>query len=344
MLVSFASWWFLAASAAKTFSNRWYSLFAFALMLLGCLGKNVMFWNSVMISESISFSALAFFAGSLIRWSSAKQGHWFVVASAFAVLFTRDQWIWFVPFVVLALFAKSFRDTRFKVNAALGVASVLALCVVSISLARIGERQDEPIRNNINKRVLPYPEVAALFPPEVHSMDRCMGHDAVACRVSPQEREWALSTGTSAYGKYLLTTLPQRIGDWWNDFETTQDFDSYVPYTRYNFRGPLNESTANVSLVGNTDSAVLEWETGAAVLLAAILAIRRRLLPLSGCEKVGWPFVLFGVFVHFLTYWADPMEITRHCLSPSIAISIGLALVLLGQLPRVVSRSAKPTI
>jgi hypothetical protein len=235
MIISCAAWICLAFSASRLLKDD--LLKALAFMAIACIPLNVFmngYWNIVILSESYSFSFLAFFLAVYFwyfrtdSWASVLT----LIATALLFAFTRDTDAYRVLFMALPVLWTFIRQlggrTGGKLRHAVLFASFFLIFIASdLSSSNIhhDDVRDTPFTNarwyfpmldNMGSRILENEEMVQFFAdlglpvtPALREMTGKWGStDDWRWYNDPQlatQREWLYHHGRQTYAKYLLT-------------------------------------------------------------------------------------------------------------------------------------------
>lgn len=335
-VISFAAWCWLAFRMAGWFRDAapCFRLGVFALTLSGVLGANVLFWNRMLLTESLTVSALCLFLGSWLWAWQAGRGWVLLFLSGVALLFLRDTMLYFVlPLggIVGAVHGRrrSFQAVLLGLALATGIAAYFA---------DAGGRYMSPLVNTIYQRVLPDPEAVAFFRarglPLSPDITACAGRYAYTCPAPEALRRWVMTDGKAVYQIWLLRTLPARTLDLARWLLTEA-----VPGRLYRgYPEPPVTSRAYGVL------SVLPLATPMTGPLLAGLTMVTVFLAGYGRWRRGWRFgAAEGLWVAlagvaganlFVGYWGDAMEVKRHALIPCLVLTLALTGLLLQLLSR----------
>ena len=335
LFLSIACWGLLALSVAATLRSSWLKLIGFAGILLFSLSSEIIMWDGVILSDSISLSLMALWIACWL-WL-ARTWHFLNVALLIGVAlfwsFARDTNAWIILVVASALLigtAAGLLRTRFIL-----VAGALAIIFAANDYsANRGRRWVVAFINNVGLRILPVPERTEFFkqlgmPVTWVLMDRAgkkAWHDDWAFLKNPklgEFRRWLYESGKLSYVRFLLShpalTLQEPLRH--PEQILASELRNYAPV---NFspilRGPLAE------IVYFKNWALLSiWLAGIIVGWIVGSGIWRG----SGAMVVALGMIVL-TYPHAILVWhGDPNEIDRHALQASVQLRLGIWLILL---------------
>lgn len=325
--LSFGAWLWLAFRMAGllTTATPRFRLGVFAVTLWGALGGNVLFWNRMLLTESLTLSALCLFLGSWLRVWQTGRGWVALLLSGVAPLFLRDTMLYFVVPLVSVIGIAHGRRPAFW-----GLLSTLIVATFSAGyLADAGGRHLSPLTNSLYHRVLPDPAATAFFAargmPQTKDVMICAGRYAYTCPAPEALQRWVIADGKAVYQAWLLYTLPARTIDLARWFLTDA-----VP-------GRLYRGYPEPPIASRFYSALSLLPMGFPLTgpLLAGLAVVAFLRAGYGRWRQGWRFggaegiwlawiVVAGANL-FVSYWGDAMEVKRHALIPCLTLTLAFS-------------------
>lgn len=232
--LSILAWTFLAIVITTILNNRFLSVIAFALILAFSLSLEVYFWNSMLLSESISHSLMILLLGLLIWLGfgnlSSRTQHWVVMLTLILSImwgFTRDAntyllLVWGGGLAFWAGYSAHSNSWRL-----LAIAYILCLAfVVQYRHAEHGKRWQLSYINILGERILPDSEATAFFAerglPLNDDVTRYTNHRGWAFFPDHDMRigldTWLDAEGRIVYAEYLASrpfqTLTAPISNW----------------------------------------------------------------------------------------------------------------------------------
>jgi hypothetical protein len=322
---SIGSWLVLAAAAASCVRDRRLRPVLFASVLAFSLTTEVILWDTLLLSESLTFSLMALLVAAWLRLAVAPR--WKLVISVLAVsvlwAFARDTNGQLLAVVALILLGSVFRPKhrRLKLALAFGCVAIFALDYAS---ADVGKRWLQPMQNVISTRVLPNPDLRRFF------LERGLDPGS-----NWPVSAWMRTRSRDVYARYLVThplyTLTQPFHGRQQALYSTHDnvrslidpnLGIYDDNASHRFL-PLPHALERIFFVRG-----IGFVCGllAALLIAAAIAWR-----FAGPTS-AW-FVPLGIvattYPHFLLAWHESgYEVDRHALEA--ALLLRLAMLLLG--------------
>ncbi len=351
--LSIFSWTALALALALTLRRPWLSWLAFGLALYFSLNLEVSFWDSLLLSESISFSLFALLLAAWIgmgllpeKWQTGILS-WAYLAGVVVITilysFTRDTNLYFVVvgagvLLLVSLFMKSsFAIPRKYVYAYSAFA--LALFIFQTVTVQAGNRWEIHIYDHLALRILPNPEVRQYYvdaglpvTPDLMAITDMLGyqyHDYLDFdpRMAPV-RAWIQARGRSTFLDYMLTHPSQTF------FEPIRQIGKLVNgsnleyrYPRYSMQ-PVPEPMTQLNDQFYPHQPEILWGIGALILIGLFLDWRNP----ETHQPVWWVLAAIGLSVYplmFIVWNGNPLEIERHAAQIGIQYRLGGLIALL---------------
>jgi hypothetical protein len=346
-VLSIVAWLVFAASFARVLSVARLGFAGFVAVLAMSLSLDVMMWDRMILSESITFSLFVLF---LAAWIQAGEGLTngraaaLFAASVFYGVSREANGLILLPFSVVLL-AWAFwyvRDRRRRMIGVAIAASWILITVVSTAIAHKGERWLFPLLNVIGTRVLTTPDRLAFYqaqgmPINARLMamkgEMAAGQDWAFYKDPELEefRRWIRANGRAVFSRDLTSNPvrslreplvsieemlcpvlviynePVRMKAVLPDFGLTQRFCS-PGWTRLQLLGSLGLGS---------------------LLLVLALLMRRRIAPATGFKMLTLAAMLLGwpPFLWFTWQVIGGMEISRHSLSGTYELRLALLLM-----------------
>lgn len=328
--VSILAWGVLALVLAAVIRNSWLKPAAFVLILAFSLVQNVILWDSLILSDSLSISLLALFLAAGL-WLLAKwDGYRFVlfVVSSVLLAFVRDTYAYFLLMAggcVLVLFF--FTHQRKRIFAVLGLFVAIFFAVNTLSV--MGAHWYTAFLMTMGLRILPNSEYVAYFeargmPVSDELMDRAgkpIQADDVAMLYAPdleEFRQWAKEHGRGEFVRFLWFFKADTLQNPLRDAELVFNPDVYY-YAATGYRPILKDARLN-ELLYPTRFGLL------ASFLANILAVAL-LYPAIQYRNTLWAIplmlILFSYPQAVLIWNADANDIARHSIYHVIMLRLG---------------------
>ncbi len=194
LVVSVVAWLVLAACVARCVRNEWVRGAAFAVVLAFSLTTEVILWDTLLLSESVTYSLTALLLAAWITVARNPRTQWVVVVLVLSLLwaFARDSNEYAVLFtgIFVAITLVHPGQRRLKTALVVGCLAIFLLAYVS---ADAGKRWRLPLVDVIAHRVLPAPSLRTYFVAHGLPID-------TNWVVSP----WIASSGRNVYAEYLL--------------------------------------------------------------------------------------------------------------------------------------------
>lgn len=360
-LASFAAWAYFAFQFSRLLPEATARL-AFAVLFMGVLGADVMLWNRLLMSESLSISLQVTLLGLFARlirdepvsvWRGA-------VAIALLIFFTaqaRDSNVLLilgaVPF--LAFIAFKHPERAHRIIAAAALWAVAGSAALQLQVARDNGRFMQNIINVIGMRILPSPEKTSFFVerglPQTDALECLRGHYYFDCGgssgMAPIE-EWARTDGPRTYVHYLLSNPLETVvtalnskgahliqdmhRDQWTGYPGVRCYGTCDDLSRHIF-----EAATYLSVWSPPHKPAKRVVLGLVLVLTlwATYRIARHWDRLTRKEAfllalIGYALAV-GLIGNIATYHADTSEVARHMVGFALLFRLGcLMLILVG--------------
>ena len=316
LTLSIIAWLTLAVAVATVIRQRVIRRLAFFLVLLFSATTEVILWDPLLLSESVSLSLAALLVAAWIwfvrvpDWSSVSA----VLAATFLWAFVRDSHAYVILFVAaVVLVSFTFRAaTSYK--AALAAGSVV-IALLSMASASEGFRWYQPMRDILLNRV---------------AADRSM-EDHFEARLGPS---WRDADARRVYARYLLAHPAYTFGDPFFGSQTTpfSSTDSASALLDPDLR-IYNDNAADraVPLPAFVDDVAFVHGKGRVIALVLFIAIGAAAVAFRFGASTVWivPVVmLISTIPHGLVaYHLSGLEVDRHALEAAVLLRVG-ALIL----------------
>ena len=316
LTLSIVAWLALAAAVATAVQSKFVRRLAFSLVLLFGATTEIILWDPLLLSESVSLSLAALLVAAWI-WFVRVPGWPSVAAVLGATLlwaFVRDSHAYVILFVAVVLLASLALRTRTSHKAALAAGSIV-IALLSMASANEGSRWYQPMRDILLNRV---------------AADRGM-EDYFEARLGPN---WRDVDARRVYARYLLTHPAYTFGDPFFGSQTTpfSSTDSASALLDPDLR-IYNDNAADraVPLPGVIDDAVFVHGKGRVLALVGVIAVVAAGVALRFRASRVWVVpivVLASTIPHVLVaYHLSGLEVDRHALEAAILLRVG-ALIL----------------
>lgn len=316
LALSIVAWLALAAAVATAIRQKLVRRLGFVLVLLFSATTEIILWDPLLLSESVSLSLAALLVAAwiwLVRapsWSSVAA----VLGATLLWTFVRDSHAYVILFVAVAVLASLAYRSGKPYKTALAAGSV-AVALLSMASASEGSRWYQPMRDILLNRV---------------AADRGMT-DYFEARLGPN---WRDVDARRVYARYLLAHPAYTVGDPFFGSQTTpfSSPDSASALLDPDFR-IYNDNAADRALPLPTvvdDAAFVHGKRVVLALVffiaavAAAVALRFRASPVWIVPVV----VLISTIPHGLVaYHLSGLEVDRHALEAAVLLRVG-ALIL----------------
>ena len=208
-------WTALALALLKSLSNYWIGLAAFSLAMLFGLGREVIVWDSAILSDSISISlfalTLALALLLIAKWSRFSLAGLFIAATLW--IFTRDTNAFVLGTAAIGILILAFSREQRRRSLIVGI-PLLTIAVLAMLITALTGRTNQAVTHNYEQRVLPDPAREAYFikkgMPISPAVQKQAGEWDLTLLVSKNPdittfREWMLKNGNSVYFQFLIS-------------------------------------------------------------------------------------------------------------------------------------------
>jgi hypothetical protein len=315
--LSIACWTVLAAVVAIGIRRPSLRPFAFVAVLLFSLSFEVVAWDSILLSESLSLSLGAALVAAWLTLVDRQGRAALVVVLCLTLLWvgTRDTNAYVVLFAVplVAAWAALRRESRRPAIAA-AVCTALAGLAGALS-ADAGERWLAPLDDSIRYHVLADAEITRWF------VDRGMP----AAASDPEFGPWVLEEGRSTYAEYLVSHPVRTLAEPFRDLGRLEellapDLRRYPEDVRVTLPQPvatlLYPSTALTLFFSLVVVASAAWMAGRRGGFLPVWSIPAAL------ALVAMPHTI-------LVWHGSGMEFGRHALVGAVALRLAALLLAL---------------
>ncbi|MFC2172002.1 hypothetical protein ACFLU6_05145 [Acidobacteriota bacterium] len=334
-LLSVICWSLLALSLTRVIKLKWLKIVACGVVLLFSMSTEIIVWEKIIQSESITLSLLALFVASWLWLLQSWQWTKALVTMAVAALwvFTRESnaWIVLCLAVILIITGVVWRSQR---RGLVMAAVFIGLFLINDISSNAGQRWIFPFLNVLAKRVLPDPAYLAYFeqrgmpvsPALMRRSTRWASSDDWAFYHDPdleEFREWMHRSGKSTYVRFLLTDPSRTLQDPLRNLETLIYIDTgyFAPLDFI----PILPKSVNDIVFFRRFVLVFAWSVAVSFGIALALAVRQR--------RLIWIVPLLLIFLaypHGIIVWhGDAMEVERHALQLSVHLRLGFWMLLL---------------
>jgi hypothetical protein len=332
---SIACWALLGFFVARNLRSSWLKPLAFGIMLLFSLSAEIIMWDGVLLSDSISLSFMALFIAGWLwvleswRWHNAA----LIVLVALLWSFTRDTNAWIVLMTAGALMvgAATGKIQRRYVLVAAALVIVFAVNDYSANRAR---RWVVAFMNNVGLRILPFPERTEYFkqlgmpvtPALMGRSGKKAWSDNWAFFNDPELeefRQWLYARGKRSYMQFLLSHPAMTIQEPLRHPELllSAELRNYAPAGF----PPILSGAVSEIVYPKKWSLLCIW----AAAIAFGLALGLRIWKHNIAAVVPLALIVLA-FPHGALVWhADPNEIDRHALEVAVHFRLGLWLLVL---------------
>jgi len=333
---SMLAWGILALTFIKTIRSYLVKPVAFSLILAFSLSQDVIMWDYLIISESVSISIMILFFSAAIllleKWTWARLLLFGIIGIFF--VFTRDAFAYLLLMVAVCLFLLVFFSTNKRKLILVGV-YLFFLYFCSNALASASMRWYPSLLNTVAMRILPNPEYVEYFqargmPIDDALMERSGKHahaDDNALGKDPRFQdflEWTRENGRKEYIRFLWFYKADALQNIFGDIQLLISPDLYY-YSATGFRPVIRDMRFGEVLYPS--------RFGLFILLVANLVASASFVWALYERRDNW---LLPILLILLAYpqsvfiWnADTNEIGRHSIYHNIQWRLGLWLLIL---------------
>ncbi len=324
LVFSMLAWLVLAAVVARSIQSEWFRPVVFVIVLGISLTTEVVLWDALLLSESVTFALCALLVAAWIQLVRTPRPFWVVAVLVLSLFWTfaRDTNAYvLVPVAVLVALTLLRREHRLlKIVLALGCCAIFALDYGS---AQVGKRWRQPMVDVVDHRVLTSPSMERYF---------------VARGFDPNSNwptsSWISDRSQSVYAAYLLahpgyTLTAPFHGHQQTLFSTSDNAASLIDpdLSIYNDNAshrflPLPKMLEGIFFprgVGLICGLLVVVILAAAVVGGIAGASYTWLVPLG---------ILATTYPHFLVAWHQSgLEVDRHALEASLLLRLAIFLL-----------------
>ncbi len=248
LVLSLIGWGALAWSVSQTLQNSWMRVISAMLILVFAYTPQMADWDSILMSESLTFSLFALLLAlfikivfDLYRNPGTNVAPWIFLWGSVSFLwaFLRDTNV-FTALMTLLMIAALMLSPRYRKKKPLWGAMLFLLLMVILGLvtARASVRTVVQIRNIYKDDIFPNPGVVTVF--------QGMGMP-VDSFFAPEFEPWLQTDGASTLFRFMLTHPGYVATKLWNDFP---DSFSEIKQTYFTARD-LNPARDILFEIGN---------------------------------------------------------------------------------------------
>lgn len=317
LFVSIACWLALAAAVAACTRDGVLRKVAFALVLAFSATTEIILWDQLLLSESLSLSLTALLLAAwlwLVRAPSRGRVALLLVVALFWT-FTRDSHA-YVLLVVAALAALTLLRPEHRPVKLAVVAGCLAIGVAGLASANHGARWYQPMRDILLNRIAPDGEKRAYF----------------ESRLGPAWRE---QDARRVYARYLLSHPGYTFGE---PFLGSQRVPSSSPDSATALLDPdlriYNDNAGDRAFPLPRSLSDLLWVQGKWPVLLLLLVVGAGAVLVA--VRIGYPPLwavpagaLLTTIPHGLVTWhLSGLEVDRHALEVAVILRLALLVLL----------------
>ncbi len=330
--------WVCSALLAASCVNGWFSkaLISFLILVFSFVPQ-IADWDSILISESLSFSLMGLMIALLLKIIPYREkpgkSPWvfgfFELVVTILWVFTRDTNVYFVLLTAILLIVISL-VWWFRKGSIQAASFILGCCMIGVFLFQQqsfnkSERSLLPFLNNMTANIFPYEERVAFFEKEGMPVTKellAITGSAEYNEIYQQETfmRWARRNGVKTYKKWLMSMPLWCVTQIWENLDSFFE-ENEQPF----FYGQPNQKPHWASKVGN-----LFHPLSAGIILIDLLLTLS--LGISGFRnhdgnQIRW--FCFGVIVFLssglmmsISFLGEVRSIWRHVLSSAICFRL----------------------
>ena len=347
MWVSILCWSFLAGVLFFRLRNGWVRLFGAGAVLLFGFSPQMADWDSLIMTESLTFSLFALLLGLMIELGfcltspAARKAvrTWVLLAAIMVVtlfwIFLRDSSVYIIPVILVFLLALAGWYWRKWKEILLPAAVFLVLMTGMFTLQQVTFRASErwllPFYNNVSRGIFPYPQRVAFF--QQYGMP--VSKELLAIRGSqPLEAPdapaafvaWARQNGLTVYTRFIVEHPGSVLLPLWEDMESLWA-TNVQPY----FYQQGSERPAWLIPVGNylnptVPLPILVDGLLTLLLVGAALQQRRRVVSTWAWAALWLYSVSAALLV--LGYAGEMRSVLRHVMEGVVPLRLGVWVLL----------------
>ena len=324
LVISTIAWLLLAAVVARSVRTRWLGPVAFAVILGFGATTEVVLWDTLLLSESLTFALTALLVAAWIMLVQHPRTGWAAAVLVLSLLwaFARDTnaEVLLVVGVLVALTAVRPAHRPLKLVLAVGCCAIFALDYGS---SEAGTRWLQPLRDVVAHRIVTHDSPRTYF--ESHGMP---------AQVTLAQDDWIRRHGRSTYLGFLLSHPGYALFAPFHGHQLTPASSSRSVASllepeilTYNDNAtkrffPLPRAAEDVLFLRGVP-AVAAWIglTLAFAIVAAVLAgvTAVELVPLA---------ILLTTYPHYLFAWhLSGLEVDRHAFGAALMLRLSLFLL-----------------
>lgn len=339
LVLSIVCWLVLAAVAARAARSTPMQLIVFGAVLTFALATQIVLWDTLLISESISFSLMALMLAAWLSlvWKPSSRRAAVVLSVSLFWAFARDTNADVVLFAGLLAAVSILRDGQRRLKAVLAIGCIVIFALSTLS-ADAGARWRQPMVDVIAHRVLPSPALARYFE-----------HAGLAPHTDWTQSDWIDQSARSTYARYLLThpsyALLQPFSGhqqalWSSSDNTVSLLDpSTAPYNDNVSHRPIPLPDRAQGLVFPHGLTAL-FALVALSLIASLAAAARGRLQQESWVLLG---VLLTIYPQLVLVWhMSGVEVDRHALTGAVLLRLSALILLLLAVDRLVAPVEEP--
>ena len=316
LTLSIVGWLALAAAVAACIRQRVIARVAVVLVLLFSATTEIILWDPLLLSESVSLSLTALLLAAWLAF--VRSPTWVGVAGVLGITllwtFARDSHAYVALLTALVVLGSLAQRAHRPLKAALAAGSIVVF-VLAVASANDGLRWYQPMRDILLNRVAVDPKM------QIYFQDR----------LGPNWREL---DARRVYAKYLLTHPGYTLGDPFYGTQTTpfSSTDSASSLLDPDFR-IYNDNAADRALPLPRAVGGLVYPQGKGTVFTLLLVIVFAAAAVAFRFGVSPPWVvptvaLVSTAPHgLIAYHLSGLEVDRHALEVAVLLRVGILLL-----------------
>jgi hypothetical protein len=326
LVISILAWLVLAGTVARCVRHSVVRPVAFAAVLIFSLTTEVILWDTLELSESLTFSLTA------------------LLVAAWLAVVRRPTWTRVVLVLVVALLWSFARDTNAYILLLVGVIAALTLldrswrtrkaalavgCVAiglaTVGSANAGHRWVQPLRDVVVHRVLTHPALRSYF--VAHGLD---------ARTNWTDGPWFHHRARGVYVGYLLRHPGYLLaaplsGRQEALYSTPDNADSLLDPSTKSYDNDASHRFLPLPRV--LERVAFPRGVALLCLLVALVVAAAAVLAWRGLAEAVWlvpGVILLSTYPHLLVVWhLSGVEVDRHALEAALLLRLALLLLVL---------------
>jgi hypothetical protein len=343
-------WSALAFALLRSVSNYWIGLVAFGLAMVFSLGREILVWDSAILSESFSLSlfalTLAFALLLIARWTSFGLAGFFITASLW--IFARDSNALVIALAATAILLFAFSRNHQRQSLIVGI-PLLALSVLAMVITALTGRTNQPLTHNFERKILTDPVYAAYFIKKGMPISPAVQNEAgrwgltILNSTDPditRFREWMLTTGKYVYLQFLISQPKILFGEPVANKDVLLSGGEYLFVLQPGYKAPPAWQQITDTTYTKDLTLFILWAVSMAGLAIFVAPFKTTL------KKWSFPLLLLLICVPVgVVIWqSDLMNVERHALLIGVQFHLALWMLILFSADAIASKHQREDI